>query len=115
MTRNVVVCVVALLLASVAVSQEKTKPWTEWSMKETTKILTDSAWAQTQMETKQAEGAASAITVTTGSSRTMTPKDPSKETPGAITSYIKYFIRFLSARPIRQAVVRKMQLEQPEI
>jgi len=114
MTKSVVVVIIALILTSVAASQDKTKPWTDWSMKETTRILSDSAWAQTQVQTKEAEGSTSAITTTTGSPRSMTPKDPSKDTPGAITSYVKYFIRFLSARPIRQAVVRKMQLEQPE-
>lgn len=115
MTKSVVVVVIALLLASVATSQDKMKPWTEWNMKETTRILSDSAWAQTQTQTKEAEGSTSAITTTTGSPRSMTPKDPSKDTPGAITSYIKYFIRLLSAKPIRQAVVRKLQLEQPAV
>src|SRR2546423_14280288 len=107
MNKSVIAGIIALILASVVVSQDKTKPWTEWNIKETTKILSDSGWAQTQLETKQAEEATSAVTNTTGSSRSMTPRDASKDTPGAITSYIKYFVRLLSAKPIRQAVVRK--------
>ncbi len=115
MSKTVLAFSVALALGMIAMAQKEMKPWTEWSMKETTKILNDSAWGQTQLETKEADGGTSAITNTTGSARSMTPKDASKDTPGAITSYIKYFIRFLSARPIRQAVVRKLQLEQPSI
>lgn len=95
-------------------AQKETKPWTEWSLKETTRMLNDSPWGQTQLETKEAQSSTSAIT-SNGSSRSMTPMDPGKDAPGAITSYIKYFVRFLSAKPIRQAVVRKLQLEDPKM
>lgn len=103
-----------MLLASSALIAQTGKPWLEWNMKETTKILNDSAWSQTQLETKEAEGASAAIT-NTGSSRTMVPRDASKDSPGAITSYIKYYVRLLSAKPVRQAVVRKLMLDSPEM
>ena len=77
-------------LATSALIAQSGKPWLEWNMKETTKILNDSAWSQTQLETKEAESASAAIT-NTGSSRTMVPRDASKDSPGAITSYIKYY------------------------
>jgi hypothetical protein len=35
------------MLAAAATAQ-KNKPWTEWKLKETEKILNDSPWAQTQ-------------------------------------------------------------------
>jgi hypothetical protein len=103
-----------MLFAASALIAQAGKPWLEWNMKETTKVLNDSAWGQTQLETKQAEGGAAAIT-NTGSSRTMVPRDASKDAPGAITSYIKYYIRLLSAKPVRQAVVRKLMLDSPEM
>ena len=103
-----------IFLATSALIAQTGKPWLEWNMKETTKILNDSAWGQTQLETKEADSGAAAIT-NTGSSRTMVPRDASKDTPGAITSYIKYYIRLLSAKPVRQAIVRKLILESPEI
>lgn len=90
------------------------KPWLEWNLKETTKILNDSAWAETQLETREADSSSAAIT-NTGSSRNMVPRDASKDSPGAITSYIKYYIRLLSAKPVRQAVVRKLMLDTPDM
>jgi hypothetical protein len=103
-----------MFLATAALIAQTGKPWLEWNAKETTKILNDSAWGQTQLETKEAEGASAAIT-NTGSSRTMVPRDASKDSPGAITSYIKYYIRLLSAKPVRQAFVRKLMLDSPDM
>src|SRR5678816_3663969 len=45
----------------------------------------------------------------------MTPRDASKDSPGAITSYIKYYVRLLSAKPVRQAIVRKLMLDSPDM
>ena len=112
--RRIVIVLSFMVLATSALIAQNTKPWLEWSMKDTTKILNDSAWGQTQLETKEAASESSAIT-NTGSSRTMVPKDASKDSPGAITSYIKYYIRLLSARPVRQAVVRKLMLDTPDM
>ena len=103
-----------MFLATSALIAQAGKPWLEWNMKETTKVLNDSAWGQTQLETKEADSGAAAIT-NTGSSRTMVPRDASKDSPGAITSYIKYYIRLLSAKPVRQAIVRKLMLDSPDM
>ena len=113
MTKIVWPLLFVFLITSVLLAQTR-KPWVEWNLKETTKILNESAWGQTQLETRQAESGSTAIT-NTGSSRNMTPRDASKELPGAITSYIKYYIRLLSAKPVRQAVVRKLILDSPEM
>jgi hypothetical protein len=113
MPRTALMLSVVLFAISGVIAQSG-KPWLEWNMKETTKILNESPWAQTQLETKQADSATAAIT-NTGSSRSMVPRDASKESPGAITSYIKYYIRLLSAKPVRQAVVRKLILDSPEM
>ena len=112
MNKTALVCLIALAIGTVASAQKEMKPWTEWNAKEAAKILNDSAWGQTQLETVETTEQTSAVT-NTGSSRNMTPRDASQPAPGSINSYIKYFIRFLSARPIRQAVARKLQIEQP--
>lgn len=104
----VIFCATSGLLA------QSGKQWLEWDLKETMRILNDSAWGQTQLETKQADAGSAAIT-NTGSSRSMVPRDASKDSPGAITSYIKYYIRLLSAKPVRQAVVRKLIIDSPDM
>jgi hypothetical protein len=101
-----------MFFATSALIAQTGKPWLEWNMKETTKILSDSPWGQTQLETKQADPGSAAVT-NTGSSRNMIPRDAGKDSPGAITSYIKYYIRLLSAKPVRQAFVRKLILDSP--
>lgn len=113
MSRTVLIVLLMFFGVSGLVAQTG-KPWLEWNMKETTKLLNDSAWSQTQLETKQADSGSTAIT-NTGSSRSMVPRDASKDPPGAITSYIKYYIRLLSAKPVRQAVVRKLILDSPDM
>jgi hypothetical protein len=105
---------VLMFLATTALLAQTGKPWLEWNLKETTKILNDSAWGQTQLETREAAVGSAAIT-NTGSSRSMTPRDASKDSPGAITSYLKYYIRLLSAKPVRQALIRKLMLDSPDM
>jgi hypothetical protein len=105
------VCLVALAIGSVVSVQKEIKPWTEWSKKDVQKILNDSAWGQTQLETLEASSSTGAITSTAAPLN----RNAAQPAPGAVTSSIRYFIRFLSARPIRQAVVRKVQLEQPSL
>jgi hypothetical protein len=112
MHRIIFVIIATLLMCAVLLAQKDSRLWNEWTMKETTKMLNECPWGQTQLETRQAEEPVGAIT-NNGSSRTMTPRDPGKDSPGQIVSYIKYFVRFLSAKPIRQAVVRKLELENP--
>jgi hypothetical protein len=113
MIKTAFVCLLVLLVGSGGFAQKEMKAWTDWSQKDISKILNDSGWAQTQLETTQAPEAASAITNT--GSRNMTPRDPSQPAPGSINSYITYFIRFLSAKPIRQAFARKLELENPSM
>lgn len=113
MTRTASMLFVIFFATSALIAQTG-KPWLEWNVKETTKILNDSAWGQTQLETKQADEGSGAIT-NTGSSRNMVPRDASKDSPGAITSYIKYYVRLLSAKPVRQAVVRQLILDSPDM
>ncbi len=100
--------IVILLLISAALAgtgaEKKAKPWTEWSQKEAQRILDDSAWGQTQVESDVSE---MFFTPTTG-------KDISRAAKGAVNqaTSLNLRIRLLSAKPIRQAFARLIELQQ---
>lgn len=105
-----------LTLCVVTVAAQKTKPYTEWSQKEAEKVWTDSAWGQTQTESKTQESSStssSAITQVSsvgGSNRKANGSTESGESL-AKTMAVNYRVRFLSAKPIRQAFVRLAELQ----
>ena len=117
MRRILSVCSILLLFAVVAFGQ-KAKPWTEWSEKDAEKVWNDSGWAQTQTE----GGAVSESTQTSAISSTTAGKQgqvtsasaaaragesgDKKETPA-----IHYRVRLLTAKPIRAAFVRLVELQ----
>jgi hypothetical protein len=76
------------------------KPYREWSEKEVLRMLNDSPWGQTQTVTDASNPFASGRRVDSGQSRV-----------GEIPE-INLRIRFLSARPVRQAISRLMELRQ---
>lgn len=95
---------VSLLLCPIATSaQWNKKPYTEWSEKDAQKVLENSPWARAEIFTdansmfrsRQAEGP---LTGTVGN-------------PQAAL-HVNFRIRFLSAKPIRMAVKRQMELKQ---
>ncbi|MDX6289297.1 MAG: hypothetical protein QOH42_1096 [Blastocatellia bacterium] len=102
-----------LLLALTAATAQKTeKPWTEWSKKDADKILSNSPWAQTQTDTDTSQMFFSP----TSDPRTMgaSSNDSSRAAQGATNQSVNvsFHARFLSARPVRQAFVRIMELQQ---
>src|SRR5262249_5911324 len=104
-------------------AQKKIKPWTEWSEKEVNKMLNESAWGQTQTETNTAEMFYSP----TSSSRNPIGNRPLDNTPGSDTNdrstqgalnqatSVNYRIRLLTAKPIRQALARRAQIQNPAL
>lgn len=116
------VCALIPLFAGIGIAQ-KAKPWTEWSQKEAEKILTDSAWAQTQTEVTESQAAtssASAVTRTqsTNESGRIISSEAARniesgETIGKRSAAlsVNYRVRFLSAKPIRGAFVRMIELQ----
>jgi hypothetical protein len=83
-----------LLGLALAISvMAKDKPWTQWTDKDAKKILNDSGWGQTQSSVS--------LAVPGG-----TKGGAIDEAPG-----LNYRIRFLSAKPIRQALLRLVQLD----
>lgn len=88
--------VIGALTLSVG-AQKKIKPWTEWKEKDAKNVLDNSPWGQTQTETDTSEMFFSPTTQAGSSS--------SRNARGATNQAIpiNFRIRFLSAKPIRQA------------
>lgn len=98
--------------------QKPEKPWTEWSKKEAEKVLSDSAWSQTQTDTDTSEMFFSPTSDPTRSRPTA--NDSSRSESGATNQAVnvKFIVRFFSARPVRRALARLVELEQkpaPEV
>jgi hypothetical protein len=92
-------------------AQKPMKPWTEWTKKDAEKILNDSAWGQTQIETDTSEMFFTPTTRTGGG-------DSARRREEGATNQatsVKYYIRWLSAKPIREALVRLEQLNSGKI
>lgn len=109
----------ALLIASsvAALSAQQQKPWSEWSKKDVEKTLNDSPWAQTQTETDTSEMSYSpTISQTTTARRedTRITEAARNTESGAKNSpmSVKYRIRLLSAKPIREAFARMVLTSQ---
>jgi hypothetical protein len=103
-----------LLLALISVSaQEKTKTWGEWSKKDAEKMLNESPWAQTQVDTDTSQMFYSPTSDPRLTGRSTSTTD-SRLGEGATNQAIsvKFHVRFFSARPIRQALVRLMEIQQ---
>jgi hypothetical protein len=107
MRNSTIICVLLLLFALAATAQTQVKPWTEWTKAEVEHILNDSAWGQTQTETDTSE---MVFTPTTQSGGGDSLSRRGQGATNQATS-IKFRIRWLSARPIRQAIARYTELE----
>lgn len=106
------------LLVANSFAQKKDKKWTEWTKKEAQKVLDESAWGQTQTETD----ASQMFYSPTSDPRKGKPPSKNEESmPGVGTLgqgatnqsvNVKYYVRFYTARPIRQALARMILIEQ---
>jgi hypothetical protein len=97
-----ILCLLAqsLLLPGIASAQWQKKPYTEWSEKEVTTVLNNSPWGQTQTVTDTTRMFDRDRRLDSGQSRV------------SEVSQVKFHIRFFSARPIRQAVGRLIEIQQ---
>jgi hypothetical protein len=112
---------IALLLGAGSAQQ---KPWNEWTKVEAEKILNQSAWGQTQTDTDTSEmmyspTSQSGISTSTRPGVTGTTTDRqsinnSRAAQGAKNQAIavNYHVRLLSAKPVRQAFMRLIELTQ---
>ena len=110
-------CAILFVLTGVGTAQ--TKPWTEWSKKDVDKTLNDSAWSQTHSESPQSQPSNSAAVTSTMAARNEDRNINSAERnvesgQTKPVASIKYFVRFLSAKPVRAAFARKILLEQAQ-
>lgn len=109
MKKIVIVLVCLFALTVVVGAQKKYKPWTEWSEKDVTKMLNDSPWGQTQTDTNTSE---MFYSPTAGGGGT----GGSRGQQGALNQAVNlnYRIRFLSAKPIREAFAQQIILKDPK-
>lgn len=129
MSKKFVITVAAAvcLFACAAAAQKLTdKEWGKWSKKEAQKILDDSPWAQTQVETDTSEMFYKPTTQGQGRSTTTAPGTApipgmsdttlagnNRAEDGATNqaTSVKFHIRWFSARPVRRALVRQAALD----
>lgn len=98
-------CIFALTLSAGA--QKKYKPFMEWTEKDITKMLNDSPWGLTQTDTNTSEMFYSPTAGSAGS----------RGSQGALNQAVNlnFRIRFLSAKPIREAFARQTMLKNPQL
>lgn len=106
-----------VLFVPAAISQKEEKSWKTWSKKEVEKILTNSPWAHVQVETDTSEMFFQPTADPRLTGNGPPPNAGTRLEQGATNqaTNVKYSIRFFSARPVRQAFVRTIQLNQPKL
>lgn len=110
----------ALVLLNAAAFGQKTKPWTEWSEKDAQKVLSESAWAQSQTELTDAQptsdGAVTKTQKTKAATLDAAENTASGENLGKQSASLStiYRVAFLTAKPVRQAFIRLIELKYPE-
>ncbi len=118
MKRILLLCSVFILF-TVNASAQKEKPWTDWSEKDAMKVMTDSAWAQTQKELSDTDTPSGPITAVAGKRETENTKGTNAESGESIgrksmALTLNYRVAFLTAKPVRQAFVRLLEIKKPE-
>jgi len=117
MKRNIFGIALAFILLSTlatTMAQKYDKKWTEWSKKDALDVLEKSPWAQVQNETDASEQMYSPTSDPRLQGNRTTSNDDTRAGQGATNqaTNVKYHVRFFSARPIREAHIRLMELGQ---
>jgi hypothetical protein len=122
MKKTVFAVLLTALLLGAGSAQER--PWSEWTKVEAEKILNNSAWGQTQTDTDTSEmmyspTSQSGVGTSTRNGVTGTTSDrqsinSNRAAQGAKNQAISinYHVRLLSAKPVRQALMRVIELAQ---
>lgn len=127
--RKIAIAALLTTFFTVLALSQKQKPWVEWSEKEAEKILNDSAWGQTQVDTNYSEMTYSPTTGSSAGTGSRTaPAAPglrgeqgsinrNRAAEGAYNQAvdIKFGVRFLSAKPIREAFASMIVLKQERL
>jgi len=113
--KTIITTTILLLLAMLgsAIAQ-KDKKWTDWNKKDADKMLNDSPWAKTQTETNTSEAFFTPTSANGVNGAGTTSNDSRRAGQGATnqSASVDYVVRFFSARPIRQALARSIELNQ---
>jgi hypothetical protein len=111
MTRRAFLFAILAILAINVIAQKQYSPYGEWGDKEAQKMLNDSPWAHTQVETNTSE---MFFNPTADPARGTTSTSGDRAVRGATNqaTSVNYHIVFLSAKPIREAISRKVELAQ---
>jgi hypothetical protein len=106
--RALVMSVAALLLSlpPFASAQWEAKPYTEWTEKEAWKVLNNSPWGRTQVFSSPV------VLFRDMPNRGPGPEASQSRPPNA--THVNFRIRFLSAKPVRQALSRLVAMERRE-
>lgn len=106
----------AVVAIETAIGQKQTKSWKEWTKEDAEKILNHSPWGQQQVDTDLSE-MFYRPTTDARTSGGRAPNAGSRLEQGATNQETKlmYGIRFFSARPVRQAFIRMIQLQQKNL
>jgi hypothetical protein len=104
-TLNLAIAALLLSLPLSASVQWDKKPPTEWSEKDVQKLINDSAWAKTQVFS-------SAVTLFRNTTAGSAGTGRGVPDNSANATHISFHIRFLSAKPVRQAISRMMELRE---
>jgi len=99
--RTLLSSVVAMLLACPLgiLAQWDKKPYSEWSEKDSLKLLDNSPWSQKQTFTDTSKNAST------------TTSRGAPQTTIADVINVNFYIRFFTAKPVRQAISRSMELQ----
>jgi hypothetical protein len=106
-TTRITILAPVILLAFCAIAasaQWNKKPYTEWSDREARKLLDDSPWGQTQVVSNTSR------MFNTGPGRGASGSAPVEGS----ADHLNFRIRFLSAKPIRQAFSRIIEIKHKE-
>ncbi|HZS47409.1 MAG TPA: hypothetical protein VFC63_20225 [Blastocatellia bacterium] len=98
-------------LISVVSAQKDLKSWTTWSDKDCAKILSSSGWSQTQTDTDTSQLQFGQSSKDKNPMNSGSMGSGSSESGTNAASSVNYRIRFLSARPVREAFIRQLMIK----
>lgn len=111
MKKNVAIALIALMAAAAVAQKKDEKPWTEWSKKDAEKMLSDSPWSKVQTDTDTSQ---MFYSPTQDPTRMGTSSNDSSRLAQGATNQsvnVSFQVHFFSARPVRQALARIMEID----
>jgi hypothetical protein len=129
--KTIPLLLLAIVLAGLATTPQEKELWPKWDKGKVQKMLNSSPWAQTQTDTDTSEMTYSPTTATGSSSIGSTASSSAgngnvtrdgRDVQGSRTDRgasnqamsVNYHVRFLSAKPIRQAFARMIEIQEKE-